>query len=213
MEEPYGVVVLAAREPGLRLLAWLAGQTGCRVLAAFTHARLPRGEDPARGPRPDFPRFVELARRGGFPLHAVDRGDQAGELEPLLALPAVDFLLSLSWRYLVPPAALAKPRLAAINLHRGLLPAYGGAEPVRRMLADGRDQAVITAHLMSGEIDRGEVLCAHRQPMAMRPGETPATAACRVKAELVPHYPQVAADAINLVLARRGLPARPWEAA
>jgi methionyl-tRNA formyltransferase len=206
VEHRLSVVGLLARPCGLVLFQWLTEQPRLAVRAVFTHSRLPSSEDPNRGLRPEFPEYWHLARRHDVPLFAVDRRDEADFSLILDGLPPYDVLVSLSWRYWVPPAVLGRARLADINLHRGRLPEYGGAEPVRRMLEAGLDRAVITAHIMTAEIDRGEILAEVEHPMAVLEGETPDQAAERVKRDLEPLYPAAALRALNRLFSARGWP-------
>jgi methionyl-tRNA formyltransferase len=140
-----------------------------------------------------------------IPLYVVDSpGEEI--FENLESPGEFDFLLSLSWRFLIPKKILSKARLASINLHRGLLPRYAGAEPVRRMLEDGLKQATITAHIMEEIVDSGEILSEAHLPMEILAGESIPQAVSRIKNELDPLYPSVAFDAVQKVLKSRGLP-------
>ncbi|MCX7745199.1 MAG: formyltransferase family protein [Flavobacteriales bacterium] len=54
---------------------------------------------------------------------------------------------------------LALPRIACINRHSGLLPAYGGLWPVFQAMANQETQCGVSIHLMETGIDKGAVLC------------------------------------------------------
>jgi methionyl-tRNA formyltransferase len=202
----YRVVCLIARPCGALLLDTLLRHPAIDVVGVFTHSTKPTSEDPARGERPEFALIRELLANTSVPLHVVNTSAEARELTGFDALQPFDFLVSLSWRFLVPPRFLGRSRLADINLHRGQLPKYGGAEPVRRMLEDGLSYATITAHLMTEALDAGEVLVEDHLAVAARPDEPLAQLVERVKQELDPMYPVTALAAIDKVLVRRGLP-------
>lgn len=194
------VVALVARDAGLATLHGLLWPTPrIELLGIFTHRLRPRSEDRRRREREDFPRFAELAAEYGVPLHTIDDPAAAEESAGLTAFAPFDILLSVSWRYRVRPEHLALARLAAINLHRGRLPDHAGAEPVRRALEAGESTVVLTAHIMTEEIDAGPVLAEYEHPIAAGTSASP-TDVARVKRELLPHYPRVALEAIDAVL-------------
>ena len=191
------VVALLAREPGLAVLReGLLADAGVELAALYTHRRRPRSEDPLRSERPEYQPYADLACAAGVPLHAVDTRAEALELEGLEAYRPFDVLLSLSWRYRVSPAVLSWPRIAAINLHRGRLPTYAGAEPVRRALEAGETSITLTAHRMIEEIDAGPVLVECVHPVSALRGPTLADDVERIKRELWPLYPLVAMEAM-----------------
>jgi len=205
-QTPVRTICLLGREPGLRVLEWLLDHPSCfGVAAVWTHRLRPTLEDPVRSERPEFAAFETLAEHHGFPLYAVDRKADA-DLRDLATLEPYDLLLSLNWRFLVPGLRLGHARLADLNLHRGALPGYEGAEPVRRMLADGIGYAEISVHHMTACYDQGEVVFAYRHPATIRAGETPRSAAERVKGELVPAYAACVFQAVNRLLQVRGEP-------
>jgi len=199
-DERLRLVALVAREPGLAMLRGLPLDLGpIRLCAIYTHRLLPRSEDPRRGERPEYPRYVELARELRVPLHTVDAPTDAERLAGLEPYRPFDILLSLSWRYRVPTHVLGWPRLAPINLHRGKLPDYAGAEPVRRALSAAEKSITLTAHVMTEEIDAGPILVERTHAVGGVGGPTRAGDVERIKHELWPLYPQVAIGAIERV--------------
>ncbi|MCP4594361.1 MAG: hypothetical protein GY842_26830 [bacterium] len=195
------LVLLAAREAGLATLRALAEDRRHReVCAVYTHRRRPLSEDPQRSERPEFAEYVELARGLSIPLHVVDTRAEARTLAGLEAYQPFDVLLSVSWRFAVPATMLGWPRVAPINLHRGRLPDYAGTEPVRRALEAGDRSVVVTAHRMIEEIDAGPVLTERTHPVGVRCGPTLADDVERIKSELLPLYPEVAFEALELAV-------------
>ncbi len=73
---------------------------------------------------------------------------------------APDLLFVVDFGQILSAAALAVPRLAAVNLHGSLLPAWRGAEPIRRALLAGDRATGVTAMLMDERIDTGGMLLA-----------------------------------------------------
>jgi len=177
-----------------------------QVAAVFTHSLKPKSEDPRRSVRPEFGEIQRLAKSHNLPLLAIDRPGDEQIMRALSELGEFDFILSLSWRFLISRNVLDKAKIANINLHRGLLPQYAGAEPVRRMIRDGHNQATITAHIMEDLIDSGEILHEDRWPITIFEGENLESAVERIKRELDPIYPSTALQAMEKILSDKGLP-------
>lgn len=184
----------------MRVLRGLIEDGRFEIAALLAHRKLPASEDAARSLRPEYAEFERLAAEHGFPLFAVDTREQAGALDGLAAAGEFDFLLTVSWRFLVPEAAYSRARICALNMHRGKLPRYAGAEPVRRALEAGEEEIVLSVQKMAAEIDAGEVLVEKTHPAGRRPGMSAAKNAERIKTEMLPLYPVAAIEAIDRVL-------------
>jgi methionyl-tRNA formyltransferase len=194
---------LLGREAGFGVLRdGLLRNPEVQLVAVAAHSRLPRSEDPRCGPRPEYPGISRLCEEHGIPLVAVDAPDEAHDLEFFAPFEPLDLVCAVSWRYMLSPRGLGRPALGCINLHRGRLPEYAGAEPVRRMIEDGLPEAEITAHLMVEEVDAGPVLAAVRLPIRRDPGRTAAQEAERTKLRLLPLYAPLLDLAIGALLAR-----------
>lgn len=148
--KPLRTVALLAREPGLLVLQELISNPLIKLDTVVTHANLPRSE--GGGPRPELPMYRAMCK-GHAVLMEVDF--IAAKMPTwYTSFNYMDLLICLSWRNIVQPEALRCCR-HAINIHRGELPKYAGAEPVRKAL-DAREQRVaITAHHMVQKIDAG----------------------------------------------------------
>jgi phosphoribosylglycinamide formyltransferase-1 len=79
-----------------------------------------------------------------------------------------------------------------LNIHPSLLPKYKGLDTHARAIAAGDSHAGASVHLVTNELDSGEVLAQAR--VAIAPGDTTASLAARVR--LVEHqlYPRALAD-------------------
>lgn len=200
--QKYRIVCLAARPAGLNVVQALSGKPNLEIVAVLTHSKRATFEDPSRGPRPDFPLFEKLCTEIHVPLKTIDSVSEAKKLSYLDEVGIFDFLVCVSWRYLVSGEILKRPRIAAINLHRGQLPKYAGNFPLERVLKDGVKQATITAHLMSEEIDVGEILVEDHHAIERLSGETILDGVERVKKQLEPFYGRVAMAAIDKIALR-----------
>jgi methionyl-tRNA formyltransferase len=193
-------VAILGRETGLAVLRdALIGNPLVELDTVFTHGRLPKGE--GGGERPELAAFREACDRAGVRLSTLDL-PAARRLEEFLPAEPFDLLVSLSWRALVSPAGLARARVGTVNLHRGALPAYRGAAPLRRAIEAGERRVAITAHGMVEEVDAGPVLATVWMDIEAPPAGTTAVAhASTVKARLVPLYAPLARLAIASVAA------------
>lgn len=81
-----------------------------------------------------------------------------------------DYLFSITHLEVLPSAIIRLPQSAAINFHDGLLPDYAGLNaPVWALLNQEAGHG-ITWHLMTGKVDRGDILL--QQRFAISPEET-----------------------------------------
>ncbi|MFM7350137.1 MAG: phosphoribosylglycinamide formyltransferase [Erythrobacter sp.] len=82
-----------------------------------------------------------------------------------------------------------------LNIHPSLLPLYKGLDTHARALAAGDSHAGTSVHLVTPELDAGEVLAQVRVPIA--PGDTAETLAERVKFAEHQLYPRALADYVG----------------
>ena len=71
---------------------------------------------------------------------------------------APDLILSVWYRRLLGPELLALPRVAGLNLHGSLLPAYRGRAPLNWVLANGEPRTGVTLHHMTAAADAGDIV-------------------------------------------------------
>lgn len=69
-----------------------------------------------------------------------------------------DFFVVAAYGKILPPEALALPRLGTINVHPSLLPRYRGPAPVQSALLAGDRQTGVTLILLDNEVDHGPIL-------------------------------------------------------
>ena len=85
-------------------------------------------------------------------------------------------------------AFVARWRGRIVNIHPSLLPLYKGLDTHARALAAGDPEAGCSVHIVTEELDGGEVLGQTRVPVL--PGDTPETLAARVLVEEHRLYPR-----------------------
>ena len=83
---------------------------------------------------------------------------------------APDLVLSVWYRRLLGPELLAAPRVAALNLHGSLLPAYRGRAPLNWVLVNGETRTGVTLHHMTPVADAGDVVA--QRSIEIEPDDT-----------------------------------------
>lgn len=146
------------------------------------------GEDaPARvvlvlSNRPDAG-ALERARAHGVPTEVLPDPTDAADWLDRLEHHRVDLLVLAGYLKLVPAAVIARYRDRIVNVHPGLLPAFGGRGMYGHrvhdaVLASGARESGATVHLVDEVYDRGAILAQGRVPVL--PDDTPDRLAARV---------------------------------
>jgi len=133
-----------------------------QVVAVVTHP-----DDPDEGDW--FESVAAIARIHRLPLFTPPSPNLPAIVETLRAL-AADVILSVWYRRLLGSDLLALPRVAALNLHGSLLPAYRGRAPVNWVLVNGERRTGVTLHHMAGEADAGDIVA--QQAIDIEPDDT-----------------------------------------
>ena len=79
-------------------------------------------------------------------------------LKDELKLIEPDYIVVASLDYILPVEILQLARIAAINVHPGILPQYRGADPYFWVLANREEQTGCTVHFMTDRVDAGDIL-------------------------------------------------------
>ena len=82
-----------------------------------------------------------------------------------------------------------------VNIHPSLLPRYKGLDTHARAIVAGDTEAGCSVHVVTEELDGGEVLGQAR--VAVLPGDTPDTLAARVLIEEHRLYPKILAEFVT----------------
>jgi phosphoribosylglycinamide formyltransferase-1 len=120
----------------------------------------------------------------GLPREAFDEA-----LHQALAAAQPDAVTLAGYMRLLTPAFVARWSGKLLNIHPSLLPKYRGLDTHARALEAGDTHAGCTVHLVTEEVDAGEIL--GRLEVAIRGDDTPTTLAARVRLAEHQLYPRV----------------------
>lgn len=196
----YTCIGLLARAHGLAVARALLESQSFQLAALFTHRYNPRSQDTERRERDDYRHFVSLAAEYNIPFYPIDVKANQQILLNLLREKATDFLVSVSWRYILPQEILSQARIGTINVHRGDLPQYAGAEPVKQALLNKEQVIAICAHQMIAALDEGPVLVKATHPVNYCSSQTLDQNVDRLKREITSYYPQLVTSSLKRML-------------
>jgi methionyl-tRNA formyltransferase len=110
-------------------------------------------EEPWEPPFMNAIKELTLAHGGQFfAQRHVGRLIEVWQAEP------IDLLLTVSWRYIIPPEVYLNTRLGAFLLHDSLLPAYRGFAPTVWAMINGEDHTGVTLLEMVEDFDAGGII-------------------------------------------------------
>ena len=146
--------------------------------------------------KPEAPGLV-WAREHGIPTFALSPkgiGKLAYEAAMTAALreAGVEIVVLAGYMRLLSDEFVAQWRGRIVNIHPSLLPKYKGLDTHARAIAAGDAEAGCSVHIVTEELDAGEVLGQARVPVL--PNDDADTLAARVLTEEHRLYPQVLAD-------------------
>ena len=101
-----------------------------------------------------------------------------------------DFIVEVSWRYLILSYITKKASIAAFGVHRGKLPEYAGAEPIKQALNKNEKEIIISAHYLGQEIDLGGTINTLSHPVNYKYSKTLEENVQRLRDEITPLFSQ-----------------------
>lgn len=154
------VVGFLSRPHGFNVLSSLAKSNNYKLVRVYTHSLNPKSQDPSRSKRVDFDLFVRECKEHSIELITIDSKEQQ-----IVDFPECDYIVEVSWRYLIPDHITKKAKIAAFGIHRGKLPDFAGAEPIKQALQNGEKEIILSAHYLDPIIDSGGVICIKSHPV------------------------------------------------
>ena len=148
------------------------------------------------GDRPDAPGLA-LAEAEGIAVErlAYDKTTFFQQLDALLSDRTIDVIGLAGFMRILPEAFVTRWAGRMINIHPSLLPRHKGLRPHEAVLAAGETRTGATVHLVSPEVDSGDIL--GQVEVAVLPGDTAATLATRVLIAEHQLYPRILADFVS----------------
>jgi methionyl-tRNA formyltransferase len=180
------VVGFLSRPHGFAVLSSLVESNTHRLVRVYTHLLNPRSQDPSRSKRIDFDLFVDKCQKANIELITVDSKEEC-----LIDFPDCDYIVEVSWRYLIPERITRKARIAAFGIHRGKLPDYAGAEPIKQAINKGEKEIILSSHHLGQIIDAGNVICTRSHPVNYNPQQSLDENIQRLRDEITPFFPEL----------------------
>lgn len=116
-------------------------------------------------------------------------------LDGALRAAGVEVIALAGYMRILSPDFVGRWRDRILNIHPSLLPAYKGLDTHARALAAGEPLAGCSVHLVTEELDDGEVL--GQTPVPVLPDDTAETLAERVLAAEHALYPRILAEFVS----------------
>jgi formyltetrahydrofolate-dependent phosphoribosylglycinamide formyltransferase len=169
---------------------------GSNMMAIVEHAADAYEVVVVASDKPEAPGLI-WAREHGIPTFALSPkgiGKIAYEAAISAALreAGTEIVALAGYMRLLSDEFVAEWRGRIVNIHPSLLPKYKGLDTHARAIAAGDEEAGCSVHIVTEELDAGEVLGQARVPIL--PEDDADTLAARVLAEEHRLYPQVLAD-------------------
>lgn len=133
------------------------------------------------GDKPDAPGLA-LAQAEGVPVTRLDakalRSDYWAQLDAALRTARIDTIALAGFMRIIPATFIAQWAGQIVNIHPSLLPKYKGLDTHARALAAGDSHGGCSVHIVTVELDAGEVL--GEVAVAIQPGDDADSLAGRV---------------------------------
>jgi methionyl-tRNA formyltransferase len=147
------IVGFLSRAHGYNVLTNLGKMNEFKFLKIYTHKYNPKSQDPNKGVRDDYELFVNECKKLSIPLVPID----SKSIE-ITNCPECDYIVEISWRYIIPSKIVKKSRIGTFGVHRGKLPDYAGSEPIKQALKNNERKIILSAHKLEPKIDSGNVI-------------------------------------------------------
>jgi len=159
MSDQITIVFLGSPAFSCPFLQALAADPRFHVQAVITQEDKPSGRKKILTPTP----VKKLALDLGLPVFQPHRLNKDSELIEWLARQSPDFLLTVAYGQLISQKVLDLPKIAPLNVHGSILPAYRGASPLEQSLLNGDRETGLSIMQMVLEMDAGPVYSTIRE--------------------------------------------------
>ncbi len=185
------VVCFLSRPHGYAVLEEFIENENIKILKLFTHKLNPKSQDPTRSVRDDYHLFETICSQNNIDLQEIDSKDFEFN-----DFPHCDYIVEVSWRYLIPKNIVSNAKKFAFGIHRGKLPEYAGAEPIKQALLKNEKSIFLSAHNLNAEIDEGEVINKIEHPVNLNDNKSLEENIQHIRDEITELFPKLAIETI-----------------
>ncbi|AWW75295.1 phosphoribosylglycinamide formyltransferase [Erythrobacter sp. KY5] len=125
----------------------------------------------------------------------ISREEQDAAMEAAVIEAGADFIVLAGYMRILSDSFVERWEGRILNIHPSLLPKYRGLDTFARAIEAGDSHAGSSVHIVTPELDAGEVLA--QVKVAIAPDDTPDSLAARVKPAEHQLYPRAVADYVS----------------
>ena len=188
------VVGFLARPHGYNALSALVESQNFKIIKLYTHKVNPRSQDPQRSTRSDYELFVKKCADNSIPLVCIDSKD-----DEIINFPECDYIIEVSWRYIISQNIVNKARVSAFGIHRGRLPEFAGAEPIKQALLKNEKVIVLSAHYLEKTVDTGQVISTIEFPVDYNYEKNLETNIQTIRYQIIPLFSKLTFQTLNML--------------
>ncbi len=203
MANKFKIIALVARNHGYEAIQQLQKLDSYEIIAIFTHKFNPKIYDLNKGIRIDFPKLEKFAQNNNILFYSIDSKEEKSILDNFAINNDFDFLVSISWRYIIPKLVFSKAKINSINIHRGDLPKYAGNEPIKQALENHEKEIIVSSHLINEKIDDGEILLKISHSVNYDESKSLDSNIVRLKNEITPIFPKITVNSLKMLQENR----------
>ncbi|MFC0771844.1 methionyl-tRNA formyltransferase [Terrimonas alba] len=109
----------------------------------------------------------EVLKNTGIPILILTKERFAGQLEDAIGQNRINLGLVMTFSYKIPASVYSLAGRGFYNVHPGLLPGYGGVDPIFQQIKNQEKFAGVTIHQLDEGIDTGPIVMKERVPLAI----------------------------------------------
>ena len=188
------IVGFLSRPHGYDALSAIAKSQNYKIIKLYTHKLNPKSQDPQRSIRTDYELFIKKCADNSIPLISIDTAS-----EEITDFPDCDYILEISWRYKIPNNIINRARIASFGIHRGKLPDFAGAEPIKQALLNGEKKIVLSAHYLEKDIDAGNIISTIEFPVNYNGDKNLDVNIQTIRDEITPLFSKLVFQTLNIL--------------
>ena len=188
------VVGFLSRSHGFNVLQYLINSKEYKLIKLYTHSLNPMLQDPHRQKRNDFELFKNICIENKIPMEIIDVKTDA-----IVNTPECDLIVEVSWRFLIPETITKKAKIGSFGIHRGKLPDYAGAEPIKQAILKGEKEIILSAHTLESIIDSGSTLTSIIHPVNYDPNLSLEDNIQKIRDDITPLFSIIVHQTVKLL--------------